>query len=124
MRTVRPSEIGIPMSSEETGMNYRTRGKRGFCAREKSPLKSEADYIHRREMFRKELKYFLPISIISLLLLITYLCFCSDGLWAVILGNKPIGITFFGNIIILVFLLYMTVGTHIYSYFKYFKKKK
>ena len=125
MRLVRPNEIRSPMSSEELGMNNRTRGRRGFGAREKSPLKSDVGYAHRKEMFRKELVKFLPVSVMSLVLLIILLfCGLGDNIIGVIIGAKPLNLAFFGNALILAFLLYMVFGIHIRSFFRYLKKDR
>ncbi len=106
-------------------MNNRTRGKRGFGAREKSPLKSDADHVYRKEMFLKELVKFLPVSIMSLgLLIILLFCGLGDNVLDVIMAAKPLNLAFFGNVLILVFLLYMVFGIHIRSFFRCLKKDK
>lgn len=125
MHLVKPSDFRPGATRAEQGLTHKTFGRRGLIAREKSPIKNEATYIHRREMFRKELAKFIPSSIFSFCLLIVLLCFgLGEGIISVIIGSRPLSIAFFGNVLIVIFLLSVTFWSPISLYIRCFKKDR
>ena len=107
------------------GKSKKTVGRRGCVTKEKSPVNQNVSDVHYMEILLKEMKKFSIYYVLSFLLLILLLCTgVGARITGVLIGKLPFDFSFILNILLVLFLLYASIGLPSISIIKYYKNKK